>query len=932
MAISTLNITSGPYLGTGSTTVYPYDFPITGTSEIVVVETTDTGVESVLVLGTHFSVSGVGQEAGGNVTRLAGPLPLNYTWYMRSNYVADQETDFQSQGAFFPDIHESAFDKLTILHQQVVDRIERTIKLSDTQDIGAVDLTLPNITNRALKYLSFDAAGNIVMDIQPTADAIAAAISAEAAQAAAEAAQAASEAAATTAAVDAIAASAALIAADVAAADGSATSAANSASAASSSAASATSSANASAANAVSTAADAVQTNLDKISASSSATSAGSSAATATTKANEASTSATNSATSASNSATSASAALTSANNSATSASASAGSATASSNSAAAAAASYDSFDDRYLGPKSSAPTVDNDGNALLTGAIYWSTPETAMKVYTGSLWKLVTTVVEGVYDVTEYTNIATQTTLTIAYDVGLVQVLYNGVQLNLGDFTATNSTSIVLAVAVADNADVITVIRWGAVTTSTFLGTAATADVQTSSTDTTANALMAVGAFGLGTDLAPIVTSQDCNLITISGDYYGSSGNTANMPVSSTSFQITHSVGQTSDFATQTAIAYGAGVGTNVNKVYFRHKDSGVWESWNEVITANAAGNVGIGTISPTAPLHTVSSENLVAKFSSSDVTSGIRIEDTTTSYDFYVDSGNLRINNTAGSEKMRLDSAGNLLVGTTSVDPYDFTSGGGTSIQASGLFSSARDGGTVGAFNRTTSDGDIVQFRKGGTTVGSIGSESGSLLITVPTNGGSLIFAGDTGGTETRIAMSNATGQESFRPYNSYSDAKYDLGASGRRFKDLYLSGGVYLGGTAAANKLDDYEEGTWNPVMSTGYGSYPGTAGWTTVGKYTKIGNMVTCRATYTNTSTASILLDDRFLVTGIPFAASTLTAIEQAGSLWVYAAIGGGANAFGSVSTNGSQVWHYITHIDGAVNYTKTISVQFTYIAA
>jgi len=77
---------------------------------------------------------------------------------------------------------------------------------------------------------------------------------------------------------------------------------------------------------------------------------------------------------------------------------------------------------------------------------------------------------------------------------------------------------------------------------------------------------------------------------------------------------------------------------------------------------TATVSGNVGIGTSFPTAPLHTVSSENLVAKFSSSDVTSGIRIEDTTTSYDFYVDSGNLRINNTAGLERLRIDAAGDV------------------------------------------------------------------------------------------------------------------------------------------------------------------------------------------------------------------------------------------------------------------------------
>ncbi len=52
-----------------------------------------------------------------------------------------------------------------------------------------------------------------------------------------------------------------------------------------------------------------------------------------------------------------------------------------------AAAASYDSFDDRYLGEKSSDPSVDNDGGALLTGALYWNTPNTKMMVYNGSVW-----------------------------------------------------------------------------------------------------------------------------------------------------------------------------------------------------------------------------------------------------------------------------------------------------------------------------------------------------------------------------------------------------------------------------------------------------------------------------------------------------------------------------------------------------------------
>ena len=90
---------------------------------------------------------------------------------------------------------------------------------------------------------------------------------------------------------------------------------------------------------------------------------------------------------SATSAATSASNAATSETNAANSASAASSSASAASASASSAAASYDSFDDRYLGPKSSAPTVDNDGNALLTGALYWNTTVSTLYVWTGSAW-----------------------------------------------------------------------------------------------------------------------------------------------------------------------------------------------------------------------------------------------------------------------------------------------------------------------------------------------------------------------------------------------------------------------------------------------------------------------------------------------------------------------------------------------------------------
>jgi hypothetical protein len=92
-------------------------------------------------------------------------------------------------------------------------------------------------------------------------------------------------------------------------------------------------------------------------------------------------------ATSAAAAATSASNASTSATNASTYAGNASTSATAAASSATSAAASYDSFDDRYLGPKSSAPTVDNDGNTLLTGALYWNTSTNNLFIWTGSTW-----------------------------------------------------------------------------------------------------------------------------------------------------------------------------------------------------------------------------------------------------------------------------------------------------------------------------------------------------------------------------------------------------------------------------------------------------------------------------------------------------------------------------------------------------------------
>lgn len=113
----------------------------------------------------------------------------------------------------------------------------------------------------------------------------------------------------------------------------------------------------------------------------------GSSASAAAASATAAATSATAAATSATNAATSATTASTQATNAAASATAAATAKTAAESARDATLAAYDSFDDRYLGTKTGDPSVDNDGNALVAGALYFDSTNNVMKIYTGSAW-----------------------------------------------------------------------------------------------------------------------------------------------------------------------------------------------------------------------------------------------------------------------------------------------------------------------------------------------------------------------------------------------------------------------------------------------------------------------------------------------------------------------------------------------------------------
>jgi hypothetical protein len=142
---------------------------------------------------------------------------------------------------------------------------------------------------------------------------------------------------------------------------------------------------------------------------------------------------------------------------------AAAASATAAAASATSAANSYDQFDDRYLGAKATVPTVDNDGDALITGALFFDTTAGRMKVYDGSVWIEAGSAVNATSERQTYTATSGQTSFTATYDVGYVDVWLNGVKLLAGtDFTATSGTSIVLTTG-ATTGDIVDIVAWGA-------------------------------------------------------------------------------------------------------------------------------------------------------------------------------------------------------------------------------------------------------------------------------------------------------------------------------------------------------------------------------------------------------------------------------------------------------------------------------------
>jgi hypothetical protein len=144
-------------------------------------------------------------------------------------------------------------------------------------------------------------------------------------------------------------------------------------------------------------------------------------------------------------------------------------------------------------------------------------------------------------------------------------------------------------------------------------------------------------------------------------------------------------------------------------------------------------------------------------------------------------VSTDDVMVFDTGGSERMRIDSSANLLIGHTSQDTPVDNGGAGVTLRPTGVMLIGGTGTSIFA-NREDSNGEIIQFRKDGTSIG----VTGAVLD-------DYIFIGTTGGGDVGMAFVD----EQVRPVNggtgANADDTYDLGNSGVRWRDIYTNGAV-------------------------------------------------------------------------------------------------------------------------------------------
>jgi len=173
MTISTTNITKS-YNGNGSTHSFAYDFPIFADADLTVIVRSSTGVETTKTLNTHYVVTGAGASSGGTVLfkfntgtssdahySLTDQRPASgETVVIRSELSNTQTLDLVANDPFPASSFETALDRLVRMVQQHDEELDRSIKLSRTNTMTSTEFT-NSATDRASKVLAFDSTGEL---------------------------------------------------------------------------------------------------------------------------------------------------------------------------------------------------------------------------------------------------------------------------------------------------------------------------------------------------------------------------------------------------------------------------------------------------------------------------------------------------------------------------------------------------------------------------------------------------------------------------------------------------------------------------------------------------------------------------------------------------------------------------------------------------